>query len=73
MHRSLHTILALAFAAAGPALAQSPVPLAVGDSAPDFTLPVATGAGVGAAPLHLHDLRDQTIVLAFFYRARSSG
>jgi hypothetical protein len=73
MHHPLHTILALAFTAAAPALAQSPVPLAVGDSAPDFTLPVASRAGVGAAPLRLRDLRDQTIVLAFFYRARSSG
>ena len=50
-----------------------PPPLAVGVEAPDFTLPAATMAGVSAKPVHLKDLRDKTVVLAFFYRARTKG
>ena len=50
-----------------------PTPLAVGVEAPDFTLPAATMAGVSATPIHLKDLRGKTVVLAFFYKARTSG
>ncbi|NOT07674.1 MAG: redoxin domain-containing protein [Gemmatimonadales bacterium] len=50
-----------------------PTPLAVGVDAPDFTLPAATMAGVGAQPLRLSDLRDKTVVIAFFFRARTRG
>lgn len=45
----------------------------VGEMAPDFTLPAATKAGVSATPLKLSDLRGQTVVIAFFPRARTSG
>lgn len=55
-----------------PAPAPPPLP-AVGTIAPDFTLPAATSAGVSAKPFHLKDHRGETVVLAFFYRARSSG
>lgn len=48
-------------------------PLAVGVEAPDFTLRAATMAGLSAQPVHLKDLRGQTVVLAFFYKARTSG
>jgi cytochrome oxidase Cu insertion factor (SCO1/SenC/PrrC family) len=67
-------LLALGLAlAAVPAVAQEPAkPLAVGAEAPDFTLPSATSRGLGK-PVRLSDLRDQTVVIAFFYRARSSG
>jgi hypothetical protein len=47
-------------------------PLAVGTDAPDFTLPSATKDGV-AGPLKLSGLRDQTVVIAFFFRARTRG
>jgi peroxiredoxin Q/BCP len=49
------------------------VPLAVGDAAPDFTLPAATMAGVSAQPVRLSDYRGKTVVLAFFFRARTRG
>lgn len=45
----------------------------VGDMAPDFTLPAATKAGVNAAPVKLSDLRGQTVVIAFYPRARTRG
>lgn len=46
---------------------------AVGDFAPDFTLPGATKDGPLAAPLRLSDLRGQTVVIAFYPKARTSG
>jgi peroxiredoxin Q/BCP len=45
----------------------------VGDVAPDFTLPGATQAGLTAKPIHLADFRGQTVVLAFFAKARTKG
>jgi cytochrome oxidase Cu insertion factor (SCO1/SenC/PrrC family) len=51
---------------------QPPTPLAVGTEAPDFTLPSATRSGVGK-PVSLRDFRGQVVVLAFFFRARTSG
>ena len=48
-------------------------PPAVGDQAPDFTLTGATRAGVMAEPVRLSDFRGKTVVLAFFYRARTPG
>ena len=54
-------------------MAQSPTPLKVGDPAPDFTLPAANASGVQPKPLRLSDLKDQTVVIAFFYKARTSG
>jgi hypothetical protein len=56
--------------------AQQPAPMvapAVGDVAPDFTLPGATRYGVLKAPVHLADYRGETVVLAFFYQARTKG
>ncbi len=47
--------------------------LKVGDMAPDFTLPASTAAGVAKTPLHLKEMRGETVVLAFFPRARTSG
>jgi hypothetical protein len=51
----------------------APVPLAVGVEAPDFVLPASTEAGVSAKPVRLRDLRGKTVVLAFFFRARTRG
>jgi peroxiredoxin Q/BCP len=47
--------------------------LAIGDSAPDFTLPVGTRDGILPLPARLRDFRGQTVVLAFFYKARTGG
>ena len=63
----------LALAGTTPVVAQDTIPLAVGTVAPDFSLRVATEAGVDSAPLRLSDLRDQTVVIAFFYKARTKG
>lgn len=55
------------------AVPKDPEPLAVGTVAPDFTLLGATRYGVLARPIHLGDYRGKTVVLAFFYKARSKG
>jgi len=61
-------------AAAPPTVAaQGPKPLAVGALAPDFTLPAATRDGILPLPARLRDFRGQTVVLAFFYKARTGG
>jgi len=69
---------ALALATAAPALAQQPAadepkPLDVGTMAPDFTLPAATRFGLLKKPIHLSDFKGKTVVLAFFYKARTRG
>ena len=53
-----------------PAVALNP---AVGSVAPDFTLPGATRYGLLKAPIRLSDYRGQTVVLAFFFQARTKG
>lgn len=53
--------------------APPPTPPAVGTAAPDFTLPAATMAGVSPASVKLSDYRGKTVVLAFFFRARTKG
>lgn len=58
---------------AAPTAAQEPKPLEVGAPAPDFVLPGATSDGVLGSPIRLSDFRDKTVVIAFFYRARTRG
>jgi thioredoxin-dependent peroxiredoxin len=55
-----------------PAAAQ-PVGLAIGEMAPDFTVSGATRYGVLRDPIRLSDFRGQTVVLAFFPKARTKG
>ena len=50
-----------------------PTPLAAGTEAPKFTLPAATKDGVSPSAASLTDFRGQTVVLAFFYKARTGG
>lgn len=45
----------------------------VGDMAPDFTLKGSTKDGLLTKPIHLADFRGQTVVLAFFPKARTKG
>jgi len=59
--------------AAAPARAQTGTPLEVGARAPDFGLVGATRFGVLRDQVHLSDFRGKTVVLAFFYRARTAG
>jgi hypothetical protein len=51
---------------------QAPGPV-VGDMAPDFVLPGATRYGLLKNPVRLSDYRGSTVVLAFFYQARTKG
>ena len=44
-----------------------------GTMAPDFTLPGATRYGLLKQPVKLSELRGQTVVLAFFPKARTKG
>ncbi|HEX6616972.1 MAG TPA: redoxin domain-containing protein [Gemmatimonadales bacterium] len=70
--RSLSLALTLALAPALLPAQQSP-PLEVGAVAPDFTLPGATRYGVLATPVRLSDFKGKTVVLAFFFKARTKG
>lgn len=54
-----------------PAMAQGTI--GPGDVAPLFVLPAASRNGVAEAPARLLDFRGQTVVLAFFYKARTGG
>ena len=60
------------------ARAQQPAPQPetgpkVGEMAPDFTLPAATRYGLLKDQVTLSSLRGQTVVLAFFPKARTKG
>ena len=59
-------------AAQQPAAAASVAP-AVGEMAPDFSLPGATRYGLLEGPVRLSDYRGETVVLAFFFKARTKG
>ena len=48
-------------------------PLEVGAKAPDFSMKGATRYGVLKDPVRLSDFKGKTVVLAFFYKARTSG
>jgi cytochrome oxidase Cu insertion factor (SCO1/SenC/PrrC family) len=75
--RAMLTAPILAALAPPPAAAQQPAApapaLAAGAVAPDFTLPGATRYGVLKAPIRLSDFKGKTVVLAFFYKARTKG
>jgi cytochrome oxidase Cu insertion factor (SCO1/SenC/PrrC family) len=47
--------------------------LAVGQAAPDIQVQGATRYGILSEPFRLNEYRGKTVVLAFFFRARSSG
>jgi hypothetical protein len=47
--------------------------LPVGEMAPEFTLKGATKEGLLSKPVSLRDYRGKTVVLAFFYKARTKG
>ena len=66
-------IVAFAASAGGVRAQQPAAELPVGTSAPDFALPGATRYGVLKAPIHLSDFKGKTVVLAFFYKARTKG
>jgi len=76
--RTRLTVTALLAVAASSAGAQQPAPAAgpppdVGTLAPDFALPGATRYGVLRDSVRLSDFRGKTVVLGFFYKARTKG
>jgi thioredoxin-dependent peroxiredoxin len=83
MRLGITTALALATlmaSAASAARAQQPAAAPVnypapevGSLAPDFALPGATRYGTLKDPVRLSDFRGKTVVLAFFYKARTKG
>jgi hypothetical protein len=78
MQKRAQTVLlsAATFLAANAATAQQPPVVAgpqVGDVAPDFALPGATRYGLLKDSVRPSDYRGRTVVLAFFFRARTKG
>jgi hypothetical protein len=79
MRSTLALLIAAGFAGAAPVAAQdtpaapAAPPLEVGAVAPDFTIPGATRYGILRDPIKLSDYKGKTVVLAFFFRARTRG
>ena len=74
MNGKMFAAVAAVGLAATPLAAQDRgTPLEVGAVAPDFEIPGATRYGVLRDPIRLSDFRGKTVVLAFFYRARTRG
>jgi hypothetical protein len=76
----LFAVPLLGAALAAPLGAQQPPPqqpaappLEIGAVAPDFALPGGTRYGVLKDPIRLSDFKGKTVVLAFFFRARTRG
>jgi hypothetical protein len=65
-----------AIAGTAPSLAaqtDSSAAVQVGQSAPDFEAPGATRYGLLRDPVSLSDFSGKTVVIAFFYKARTKG
>jgi thioredoxin-dependent peroxiredoxin len=70
-NRGAFVLALLASAVPGSAGAQEP--LEIGAVAPDFALIGATKDGVTKDSVRLSDFRGETVVLAFFFKARTKG
>jgi peroxiredoxin Q/BCP len=78
LHRNVTLAVAALISAASVVRAQAPATAPesgpkVGETAPDFTLGGATKDGVLKAPITLSKLKGQTVVVAFFPKARTTG
>ena len=81
--RQLYLSAGLATTLIGVAAAQQPAapaapplaapPLEIGAVAPDFAMPGATRYGSLRNPVRLSDYKGKTVVLAFFFKARTRG
>ena len=58
---------------AAPPAPPAPPALEVGAVAPDFAIPGATRFGALRGPVRLSDYKGKTVVLAFFFKARTRG
>jgi len=63
----------VSFAQAAPAPGSAATAPDVGQMAPGFSLPGGTRFGLLKDPVKLSDYRGQTVVLAFFPKARTKG
>ena len=70
---STAALAGLALAVPAACSSQQETALEVGATAPDFAIPGATRFGILRDPVRLSDFRGTTVVLAFFYRARTPG
>lgn len=74
---SLTTLLVATAAAQQPTATPPPPPTAppleIGAVAPDFAMAGATRYGTLRNPVRLSDYKGKTVVLAFFFRARTRG
>jgi peroxiredoxin Q/BCP len=69
-------VLATAMALGAPGVSEAQEPsgfLSVGQDAPDIQVMGATRYGVLSEPVKLSQFRGETVVLAFFFRARTGG
>jgi thioredoxin-dependent peroxiredoxin len=79
LHRAVPLAVGLMIVSSAVAVAQQPQPgtaataPTVGQMAPDFTLPGATRYGLLKEPVKLSAFRGQTVVIAFFPKARTKG
>jgi peroxiredoxin Q/BCP len=77
--RTVQLAAAIGTLASSAAVAQDPQPGSaafaptVGQMAPDFTLPGVTRYGMLKEPVKLSAYRGQTVVIAFFPKARTRG
>jgi peroxiredoxin Q/BCP len=65
--------VAMMFGASVASAQGAPAILAVGTMAPDFTIKSVTENGLTAKPFKLSEHKGETVVLAFFPKARTSG
>jgi len=78
-HLAVAALAAGFLTAAAPLRAQQPAPGSAatapdtGVMAPDFTLPGSTRFGLLKEPIKLSNFHGQTVVLAFFPKARTKG
>ena len=70
---SLATVGSFAAAQQSAAGAAAPSGPVVNDVAPDFSLAGADRYGLLKTPVRLSDYRGRTVVLAFFFQARTKG
>ena len=79
MRRLVLVVVTLVLLGIGSAQAQQAAaapaapPLEVGAMAPDFAIPGGTRYGVLKDPVKLSDFKGKTVVLAFFFKARTRG
>jgi len=79
LHRAVPLVVGLTIVGSSVAMAQQPQPgtaataPTVGQMAPDFSISGASRYGLLKEPVKLSAFRGQTVVIAFFPKARTRG